>query len=176
MWALGERRLMQLLPVCVCAVPSVLLPFSHLHPQELVRPQPSDGLREVCLRLLLRHSLGREVESFCWWIYLGSASGGSCCFQAISQVISLKLLQISCSPVVLLLSALFSNQTENPKSAHLDTITVQHLFEKQTIFVSSYGYEMVAPKQKPNTKWNKTSTVLLHEFTAFGEEEKGVNT
>lgn len=27
-------------------VPSVLLLFSHLRPQELVRPQPSDGLRE----------------------------------------------------------------------------------------------------------------------------------
>lgn len=78
----------------------------------------------------------------------------------------------------MLLSVLLSNQTENPKSAHLDTITVQHLFEKQTMFVNSYGYEMVAPKQKPNTKRNKTPQlpVLLHEFTAFGEEEKGVNT
>lgn len=53
--------------------------------------------------------------------------------------------------MVLHLSVLFSNQTENPKSAHLDAITVQHLFEKQTMFVNSYGYEMVAPKQKPNT-------------------------
>lgn len=61
----GEKAHAAPASVCVCAVPSVLLPFSHLHPQELVRPQPSDGLREVCLRLLLRHSLGREVESFC---------------------------------------------------------------------------------------------------------------
>lgn len=55
-------------PACVsvCAVPSDLLLFSHLHPQELVRPQPAYGLREkVCLRLLLRHILGREVEHFC---------------------------------------------------------------------------------------------------------------
>lgn len=82
--------------VCVSAVPSVLLLFSLLHPQALVRPQPAHGLGEkVCLRLLLIHILGREVENFCWWIYLGSASGGSCCFQAILQVTSLKLLQIS---------------------------------------------------------------------------------
>lgn len=47
-------------------VPGVLLLFSHLRPQELVRHQPSDGLRDkVCLRLLLRHILGREVESSC---------------------------------------------------------------------------------------------------------------
>lgn len=38
----GERA-MQLLLVWVCAVPSVLLLFSHLHPQELVRPQPAHG-------------------------------------------------------------------------------------------------------------------------------------
>lgn len=54
--------------------------------------------------------------------------------------------------MVLLLSVLFSNQTENHESARWDTITVQHLFEKQTMFVDSYGSEMVALKQKPNTK------------------------
>lgn len=146
--------------VCVCAVPRVLLVFSHLHPQELVRPQHAHGLREkVCLRLLLRHILGREVKSFCWWIYLGSAN--LVAFRQSIKLFHWNSYKFHVAPVVLLfLSVLFSNQTENPKSAHLDTITVQHLFEKQMMFVNTYGYEMVAPKQKPKTKWNKTPQLL----------------
>lgn len=146
---------MQLLPVSVLAVPSVLLLSPHLHPQH------AHGLREkVCLRLLLSHILGREVKASVDEFILEVPVVGLVAFRQSHKLFHWNSYKFHVAPVVLLLSVLFSNQTENPKSAHLDTITVKHLFEKQTMFVNTYGYEMVAPKQKPNTKWNKSPQLL----------------
>lgn len=81
------------------------------------------------------------------------------------------------TPVVLLLSALFPNQTEKPKPTHLDRITMQHLSEKQTVFVNIIVVKWLL-RNKTQTQWKKTqpraSTVLLYKYSVFwGRGERG---